>query len=245
MKSFNKRPVIVTLLENESYQKLMGDIDADFIIYQCHGALKIKEKLPNNHMVVNDLTPNIRPDILLSQNKLAHYKILRDLSIKYKRPLFSLYHGVPGSNDLERTFGYTSDVDIFLSNDHANIWECENPTIIPPAANSTNKSFGIFTNKYTDFDSLYDVLNQMAKGMCVISPNVYEINNIIKQGYNGFLFDKNDPFGAKNIINRIINNEDLIKEIGLNAIKTIQEKYSKTQFTNNWNKLIETHFERI
>lgn len=244
MISFNTKPVILTILENHDYQELMGDIDALFIVYRCAGSKSINRPLPKNHQIVYDITPNIRPDILLSQNKINQYGIFKEMQKKYGAPIISLYHNIVSPKDVDRTFLAKSDEDVFLSKDHAAAWGVSNPCIIPP---TTNKSLGqihepfIYLNKDFSFNSFYTILNLMADGYCIISPAVYEINNIIKHGYNGLLYKKENPEKEKDILSRLGKNDDLIMEFGANAQKTISDKFSKSLFTEKWNTLIKKH----
>lgn len=244
MISFNSKPVILTILENEDYQKLMGDIDALFIVYQCSGSKKINSPLPKNHQIVYDVTPNIRPDILLSQNKINQYGIFRDMAKKYGAPIISLYHNIASPKDVDRTFAARSTEDVFLSNDHAAAWGVSKPYIIPP---TTNKSIAkiseplVYSNKDASFNCIYKVLDNMANGSCIISPAIYELNNVINHGYNGFLYKKENPEKEKEIFYKLGKNDDLIMEFGANAQKTITEEFSKSSFTEKWNTLIKKH----
>lgn len=246
MKSFNDRPVIVTLFENANYQMLMGDINADFIIYDCHGANKVNCKLPANHRIVNDLTPDIRPDILLSQNKMRHHKILADLAKRFNRPLFSLVHGIPEKSDLEYGHMIKSDVEIYYSDDHARLWEAEEYISIHicPLPN-IKPDIGLYVNSENTFDSVFPVINAMAAGMCIVSPAVYEVNNIIFQGHSGFLYSRSKPNEKEILLRQIINNSDLIQEVGKNASERVFTLFSRQQFTDNWNALIHDYFERM
>lgn len=237
----NSRPLILTMFASEEYQLLLSKVNADFIIYNCLGAQKITCKLPDNHIVVRDITPNIRPDIFLSQNKLYHYKILRELANKHRKPLVSVYTNIPQKNDLMMTRGFFSEANVFMSSDHAASWQSDRPTfIIPPCPVSEvgNKKPELYINKSSDFNSVYKILEAMARGACVISPANFEINNIITQSYDGFLYNSRDPNGEKNLLAKIVKNEELVIEVGKNAQKTIREKFSIGNFVNNWNNLI-------
>lgn len=241
MISLNSKPVILTIFESYEYQILMGDIDATVLVYQCNGSKKISGALPSNHQVIYDVTPNIRPDILLSQNKINQYGIFSGLANKYNKPLISLYHNLPAIKDIDRLAGAKSNEDVFLSDDHAKGWWCMSPTIIPPTTNRIITKISeplLYVNRSDSFDCLYKTLDNMAAGNCIISPVIYEINNIIKHGYNGFLYKKENPEKEKEIIQKLTYNDDLIMEMGSNSQKTINERFSKSAFTDSWNSLI-------
>jgi glycosyltransferase involved in cell wall biosynthesis len=241
MISLNPKPVILTIFESYEYQILMGDIDAVFMVYQCNGSKKITRALPSNHQVIYDVTPNIRPDILLSQNKINQYGIFTGLAKKYNKPLISLYHNLPAPKDADRVFGAKSNDDVFLSDDHAKGWGFKEATIIPPTTNRIITKISeplLHINKSDSFSCLYNTLDYMAAGNCIISPAIYELNNIIKHGYNGFLYKKENPEKEKEIIQKLTYNDDLIMEMGANSQKTISERFSKLAFTDSWNSLI-------
>ena len=246
MISLNSKPVILTILEDGNYQKLMGDIDALFIVYRCSGSKEINGALPENHQVIHDLTPNIRPDIVLSQNKINQYGIFSKLANKYNCPLFSLYHGLPKPKDVDRTFLAKSTENIVLSNDHAMGWGVSDYTIIPPTTNRRITKISeptVYINRSESFNCFYEMLDKMAAGNCVVSPSVYEVNNIVKHGYNGFLYKRDTS--EKEIVQKLGKNDELIMEFGANSQKLISEKFSKEKFTNNWNSLINKHFKGI
>lgn len=246
MISLNKVPVVLTIIENENYQSLLGNVDAIFYVYRCGGSKKINSAPPANHRIINDLTPNIRPDILLSQNKISHYGIFKNLREKYGVPLLSLYHNLPTPKDVDRTISSLSDEDIFFSSDHSSAWGKNNAIIIPPCPLRKITKISeplIYVNKDTSFDSMYSVLNYMAAGNCIISPAIYEINNIVKHGYSGFLYKKDNPEKQKEILNQLGKNDDLIIEMGANGQKRVTELFSHDKFTENWNNLIRKYLK--
>ncbi len=61
-------------------------------------------------------------------------------------------------------------------------------------------------------------LEAMAYGMAVIAPNTSTHNEYIKSGFNGYLYDLNDP--------KPIDFSDL-KDISANALKTVSDGYKK------------------
>lgn len=82
----------------------------------------------------------------------------------------------------------------------------------------------------------------MSNGNCVVSKPDLEVRNIINNGYNGFLYL--DPKDEKSIVERLLKNKDLITEVGKNAIKTIDNKYSNEDFIKNWNSLIYHYYNK-
>ena len=61
------------------------------------------------------------------------------------------------------------------------------------------------------------------------------IPEIIENGKNGLI--SNDPQELRGFLELLLKDEDLAKELGQNARKTIVERYNLETFIDNWNKL--------
>lgn len=68
-------------------------------------------------------------------------------------------------------------------------------------------------------------LEAMACGTPVLAPPVGGLPDLIEDGINGFLMNKNSPKGIQEGINRAANAENL-NGIGMNALKTIENNYT-------------------
>ena len=80
------------------------------------------------------------------------------------------------------------------------------------------------------------LLEAMACGCAIVSTANCMIPEIIKNGKNGFI--SNDPQELRGFLDLLLKNEDLAKELGASARKTIVEKYNLKRFLNNWNNLL-------
>ncbi|MGV6844756.1 MAG: glycosyltransferase [Lutibacter sp.] len=72
----------------------------------------------------------------------------------------------------------------------------------------------------------------MAK-LPIVVTNVGDCNKIISHKENGFLCPKNNPEKLSYYLQRIIENNDLKKEFGLNLHKTIENNFSKEFYLKN------------
>ena len=86
------------------------------------------------------------------------------------------------------------------------------------------------------------LLEAMACGCCVISTKCGMVEEIIENGVNGFISD--DKEELKKYINICLNDNNLCKEMGEKARKTIIEKFSLSKFTENWNNALKISVEK-
>lgn len=220
---------------------MMGNLPYNFILFNRAGAPKWSNKfgkLPSNHRVVNLISPDIIPDIIISQNRRTSLGFYRELSKKYSAPIINIEFTIPIKNDAERYYGLAENCAYF-SNQHASAWWAENFQVIKPIAQpeySSNQP--IYLNNSMEFLSFLDIINNMASKKCVVSAPIYEINNIINNFHNGILFDPKKQGALQDTLNKLRNNPDLVQNIGLNAKKFTDEHFSKQQFVDGWTALI-------
>jgi len=81
------------------------------------------------------------------------------------------------------------------------------------------------TKKYKEGVS-NSILEYMGAGLIAIGPNIGGIPEIITDGYNGFLYEPQNPISLYNKINYILNNKDKMGNIKQNAYKTLDERFN-------------------
>jgi intein/homing endonuclease len=79
-------------------------------------------------------------------------------------------------------------------------------------------------------------------GNIVVSTATCMIPEIIKNGYNGYI--TNDLNQMRNYLIMILNNPEQFKEIGMNARKTILERFSLDKFVQNWDNIFRKAAQR-
>lgn len=84
------------------------------------------------------------------------------------------------------------------------------------------------------------LMEAMACGCAIVSTANCMIPEIIEHGYNGML--SNDPKQLRTHLEYLMANPDRARELGDNARKTIEEKFSIERFVNSWNNVF---FEAI
>lgn len=79
------------------------------------------------------------------------------------------------------------------------------------------------------------LLEAMSMECALVSTNNNLISEVIIDGYNGYL--SNDENILKNHLIRLLNSPEERAELGRNARKTIQERFSLNRFISDWNNI--------
>lgn len=82
------------------------------------------------------------------------------------------------------------------------------------------------------------VLEAMSCGSCVVSVNSCALPDIIEHGKNGFLLAPQNVDGFVQLIKHLLAHPEEAIQIGQEARKTIQEKFSIERFLEEWNNNI-------
>ncbi|MCL4437624.1 glycosyltransferase, partial [Patescibacteria group bacterium] len=85
------------------------------------------------------------------------------------------------------------------------------------------------------------VMEAMAEGLPVIAANAVALPELVKNGYNGYLFELNEKDLAEKII-KILADKKRLKEMGENSLKAIQDhdvKNTIAKFVDLYKKVIE------
>jgi glycosyltransferase involved in cell wall biosynthesis len=70
------------------------------------------------------------------------------------------------------------------------------------------------------------ILESFREGTLVLASNIGSIKSIIKDKYNGILFNPNDPTDIQNKVKWVLNNPIKCDEIALNAMKDFKNIFS-------------------
>ena len=100
----------------------------------------------------------------------------------------------------------------------------------------------IFLNTSTYSPVPTTLLEAMSCGCCVISTENEMINKIIENGKNGFI--SNDKFELRKYLDICLKDTELCKKMGKSARETIIEKFSISDFTENWNTVLKETLEK-
>jgi glycosyltransferase involved in cell wall biosynthesis len=83
------------------------------------------------------------------------------------------------------------------------------------------------------------LIEAMSCGCPVITSNIDVFKEIVKNEYNGLIANVRDPEDLAKQINKYINNPSLRKKCGYNARKTIEDKFNKELFIQQWCQLLD------
>lgn len=86
------------------------------------------------------------------------------------------------------------------------------------------------------------LLEAMACGCAIVSTANCMIPEIITHKHNGLI--SNDPNELRSFLELLLNDNDLARQLGDNARKTIIEKFNINRFCENWNNLLYSTIER-
>lgn len=126
---------IFTYPTHESYQSCLAECGHNWYLFHAQGIKQWDKKyrpVPNNHTLFNSsLGPNQIPievdfDIVLSQNRFAHYNISKDISKNLNIPLVSLEHCI--MNDkwnpaaIEQAKKMRGDIEVYISDYSLQNW---------------------------------------------------------------------------------------------------------------------------
>ena len=86
------------------------------------------------------------------------------------------------------------------------------------------------------------LMEAMACGCAIVSTETCMIPEIITHGKNGLM--SNDPEELRGLLVKLLKDEDMAKELGKNAQKTIRKRHNLERFINNWNNLFYSTIEQ-
>lgn len=93
----------------------------------------------------------------------------------------------------------------------------------------------LFSNYKTTGEGLSNViLESMAFSLPVIATNGGGSPEIIKDGSNGFLIDKNDCNVATDCLNKLLDDPSLMKKMKFNAQKTVEKKFTLNKMVKEY-----------
>lgn len=87
------------------------------------------------------------------------------------------------------------------------------------------------------------LMEAMSSGMAPISTATCMIPEIIEHGKNGLI--SNDPEELRRFCIQLLNEPEYARELGDNARKTIEERYSLSAFVDNWNRVFDRAYNIV
>ena len=82
------------------------------------------------------------------------------------------------------------------------------------------------------------LLEAMACGCAIVSTANCMIPEVIQHQHNGLI--SNDPNELRGFLEQLLKDDDLAEELGNNARKTIEAKYTLSRFVKNWDRILQS-----
>ena len=79
------------------------------------------------------------------------------------------------------------------------------------------------------------LLEAMSCECAIVTTETCMIPEIIENGKNGYM--SNDPSKLRDFIDKLLKDDEMAKELGRNARKTVLENFALDKFISNWNQL--------
>jgi glycosyltransferase involved in cell wall biosynthesis len=153
---------------HERYQSYFADLPFTFILLNIDGWKKWDStyaKIPDNFIEVNKLTPDLMPNIILSQHKFGQFQLLSKISQSLRIPMIHLEHVLPSPKwDKKRKrdmANMIAHVNIYLSEFSRKAWgisestsmiikQCVDSNVFRPIKTKRIKSVLSVVNEYAD-----------------------------------------------------------------------------------------------
>jgi glycosyltransferase involved in cell wall biosynthesis len=132
IRNINKSPDeklrILTFPTHERYETNLAKTGHKFFSFQ-HPKLKKWDKttvLPDNYYLLNSLYPSDDYDLILAQSRFGQFQLAQEINQHLRIPIISLEHTTItpnfSYNDVMAFGQMQGDVNVFISNDSANVW---------------------------------------------------------------------------------------------------------------------------
>lgn len=226
-------PVNIYMDRPNIYLGQLVDINAKLFI-----AGQYNLELPSEFNRVKNITPDIKPNIIISQTKLENFEILMSIAKEFNAA-FIHYE----SNFIPTSFSKkeckilktkSAQVNIFTNESLMNTWgfDSNNSIVIENGFGGPN----IKNDKpYIVSNTL--PISHMYSGFCPVVFKTPHSSKFIKDAFNGFLYS--DESELKYITGNLdkMDAEDL-GHIGQNAKNLVLTKFKKEIFLSKWKNLI-------
>lgn len=145
-KEFTKERIrVLCAPTHERYQSYFENLPIDFLMLSETFSKKWDTNfapIPSNHRAIGKITPDLMPDIILSQHKFGQYQLFSKIADSLKIPLVSMTHILPNKettkDQIKKMFNMQGNYNVFLSEYSMNKWMFSKniSTIIPQCVDS-------------------------------------------------------------------------------------------------------------
>lgn len=162
--------------------------------------------------------------------KVKHVEILLKIvqSIKNQHPDIKV--AIVGDGECRNILGKLSNKfglnkNIYFAGYQTNVWEWYSKAKI-----------SVLTSEREGFP--YSVIESLICGVPVVTSNCGDVNDVVKNNYNGFIIKKYSDYKSfAHTINKILGNEKLLKIYSMNSLKSVKDVNLDNVFSM-WNDII-------
>ena len=178
------------------------------------------------------VTPDIRPDFVLSQTKLENFDILRSFAKDYDVKHIHYETNTVPQNHLK---GLRADVNVFASEFLAKDWGCDDGSVIQIGYTPTSQQ-SVAQEPY--YIGVNIPVKQMSMGICPVVYDTPYVRKYIQPAQNGFIYRNQSEIAQ--IVNKLnLMDKQDVQIIGQNAKITAEKFFTKGQFNTSWKILLE------
>jgi len=206
--------------QTEAFRQMSGDINI-FISEYSHKQWKMSGKVIHHSVDIDLFSPRIKEGIIIPKNdhvlSVVNDYVNRDYCCNFKG-WQRITNGIK-----TKLIGNT-------------------PGLSKPAASIQDlveeyRNAKVFLNTSTISPVPTSLLEAMSCGCAVVSTATCMIPDIINNGVNGFI--SNNEEELRDYIDLLLKSDELRNRLGLEARKTVVERFSEQYFINNWNTIFD------
>ncbi|GLU44899.1 glycosyltransferase family 4 protein [Allomuricauda sp. NBRC 101325] len=225
-------------------EKIMGKFSDHLITVS-----KFDYTLGSKHNIVPESRMSViyngSPDFLKSEEKSRHEKpltLLMTARFSYQKDHLTLFKALQQLKEAPIHVDLVGNGDLFeefvsrakeMGIDHMITFHGESNDI-PSFLNKSD--IFVLTSRFEGLP--LSICEAMSVGIPIVASDVGGVNEMVKDGYNGFLIPKEDPIYLTKKLKAIIEDDELRKSMGENSRNTYLETFSTQQMASSTEEFI-------
>lgn len=88
------------------------------------------------------------------------------------------------------------------------------------------------------------LIEGLACGLGVVTTNTNSICDFLTHGHDSLIFSPNEPEKGREYVIKLLQDKDLCKKLGQNAVETVKRRFGMDRFLAQWTELWETQVKK-